>query len=147
MRLIEETGGVIVADEVGLGKTFIAGEILNIYREEDKSTLICPAALRDTAWKQFQSEFDTRLETLSFEELARDKQLFDEKRRPNANSSNLEREIEEYQLVIIDEAHNYRNPDSLTRADALRTFLYGKRKDVLMLTATPVNNSLWDLYH
>ena len=148
LRLIEETGGVIVADEVGLGKTFIAGEILNIYRERrQRALLICPAALRDTAWKQFQSEFDTRLETLSFEELARDKQLFDEKRRPNANSSNLEREIEEYQLVIIDEAHNYRNPDSPTRADALRTFLYGKRKDVLMLTATPVNNSLWDLYH
>ena len=65
--------------------------------------------MRDTAWKQFQSECDTRLETLSFEELARDKQLFDE-RRPNANSSNTEREIEEYQLVIIDEARNYRNP-------------------------------------
>ena len=80
LRLIEETGGVIVADEVGLGKTFIAGEILNIYREEEtRALLICPAALRDTAWKQFQSEFDTRLETLSFEELARDKQLFDEK--------------------------------------------------------------------
>ena len=148
LRLIEQTGGVIVADEVGLGKTFIAGEILNVYKERrQRALLICPAALRDTAWKQFQSEFDTRLETLSFEELARDKQLKDEKRRPNANSTNLERDIEEYQLVIIDEAHNYRNPDSPTRADALRTFLYGKRKDVLMLTATPVNNSLWDLYH
>ena len=55
--------------------------------------------------------------------------------------------IDEYQLVIIDEAHNYRNPNSANRADALRAFLYGKRKDVLMLTATPVNNSLWDLYH
>ena len=139
---------MIVADEVGLGKTFIAGEILNIYKQRrQRALLVCPAALRDTAWKQFQSDFDIRLETLSFEELARDKQLKDEKRRPNANSINLERDIEEYQLVIIDEAHNYRNPDSPTRADALRTFLYGRRKDVLMLTATPVNNSLWDLYH
>ena len=148
LRLIEQTGGVIVADEVGLGKTFIAGEILNIYKQRrQRALLVCPAALRDTAWKQFQSDFDIRLETLSFEELARDKQLKDEKRRPNANSINLECDIEEYQLVIIDEAHNYRNPDSPTRADALRTFLYGRRKDVLMLTATPVNNSLWDLYH
>ena len=148
LRLIQQTGGVIVADEVGLGKTFIAGEILNVYKERrQRVLLICPAALRDTTWKQFQSEFDIRLETLSFEELARDKQLKDENRRPNANSSNLERVIEEYQLVIIDEAHNYRNPDSPSRADALRAFLYGKRKDVLMLTATPVNNSLWDLYH
>ncbi len=148
LRLIEETGGVIVADEVGLGKTFIAGEILNVYKERrQRALLLCPAALRDTAWKQFQSDFELYLETKSFEELGRDKQLWDENRRPNANSNNLERNIEEYQLVIIDEAHNYRNPSSPNRADALRAFLYGKRKDVLMLTATPVNNSLWDLYY
>ncbi len=148
LRLIKETGGVIVADEVGLGKTFIAGEILNVYKERrQRALLICPAALRDTAWKQFKSDFELHLETLSFEELARDKQLWDADHRPNSESSNLERDIDEYQLVIIDEAHNYRNPDSKSRADALRTFLYGKRKDVLMLTATPVNNSLWDLYH
>ena len=148
LRLIEETGGVIVADEVGLGKTFIAGEILNVYKERrQRALLICPAALRDTAWKQFQSDFELYVETKSFEELALDEQLWDEQRRPNSKSKNLERVIDEYQLVIIDEAHNYRNPDSASRADALRSFLYGKRKDVLMLTATPVNNSLWDLYH
>ena len=69
------------------------------------------------------------------------------KTRPNAKSNHLARDIDEYQLIIIDEAHNYRNPSSPTRADALRTLLYGKRKDVLMLPATPVNNSLWDLYN
>jgi HKD family nuclease len=148
LRLIDQTGGAIVADEVGLGKTFIAGEILNIYKERrQRVLLICPAALRDSAWKQFQSEFELYLETKSFEEVARDEQLWDEERRPKANSRNLERNIDEYQLIIIDEAHNYRNPDSPYRADALRALLYGKRKDVLMLTATPVNNSLWDLYH
>ena len=148
LRLIKETGGVIVADEVGLGKTFIAGEILNVYKERrQRALLICPASLRDTAWKQFQSDFELYLETKSFEELARDEQLWDKNRRPNALSKNLERMIDEYQLVIIDEAHNYRNPNSDNRADVLRTFLYGKRKDVLMLTATPVNNSLWDLYN
>jgi len=148
LRLINETGGVIVADDVGLGKTFIAGEILNFYKERrQRALLICPAALRDTAWKQFQSDYELYLETKSFEELARDKQLWDENNRPNAKSRNLERDIDEYQLIIIDEAHNYRNPASPSRADALRAFLYGKRKDVLMLTATPVNNSLWDLYH
>lgn len=148
LRLINETGGVIVADEVGLGKTFVAGEILAHYQDRrQRALLVCPAALRDTSWKNFISDFELYLEVVSFEELARDKQLWDENRRPNARSSNLERDIDEYQLVIIDEAHNYRNPDSPSRADALRTLLYGKRKDVLMLTATPVNNSLWDLYH
>jgi len=148
LRLIDETGGVIVADEVGLGKTFIAGEILAHYQDRrQRVLLVCPAALRDTSWKKFISDFELYLEVVSFEELARDKQLWDEDRRPNARSSNLKRDIDEYQLVIIDEAHNYRNPDSPSRADALRTLLYGKRKDLLMLTATPVNNSLWDLYH
>ena len=46
------------------------------------------------------------LETHSFEEIAQDIQLRDE-RRPNAKSKNLERNIDEYKLIIIDEAHNY----------------------------------------
>ena len=54
LRLIRETGGVIVADEVGLGKTFIGGEILQIYRGlRQRALLICPAALRDSTWKSF----------------------------------------------------------------------------------------------
>lgn len=148
LRLINKTGGVIVADEVGLGKTFIAGEVLAHYQDlRQRALLICPAALRDGLWDAFIHEHQLHLEAVSFEGLSRDKQLWDESRRPNATSHHLKREIDEYQLIIIDEAHNYRNPDSPTRADALRSLLYGKRKDVLMLTATPVNNSLWDLYH
>ena len=148
LRLIKEIGGVIVADEVGLGKTFIAGEILLHYRKDGwRGLLICPAALRDTAWAKFYDDHHLYLETVSFEELASDKQLKDEKRRPNAKRKKLKRDIEDYKLIIIDEAHNYRNPDSPHRADALRSLLYGSRKHVLMLTATPVNNSLWDIYH
>ena len=43
--------------------------------------------------------------------------------------------------------HNYRNPDTPTRAAALRRLMFGQRRDLLLLTATLVNNSLWDLYH
>ncbi len=75
-----------------------------------------------------------------------DKQLRD-KQRPNATSRHLQRNIEEYQLIIIDEAHNYRNPNTPTRAAALRQLLFGQKRDLLLLTATPVNNSLWDLYY
>ncbi len=148
LRLIDECGGVIVADEVGLGKTFIAGEIMSNYQERrQRAVLICPAALRDSTWKKFTSDFQIYLEVLSYEQLAMDQQLYDRDRRKNAKMEHLKRAIDEYQLVIIDEAHNYRNPDSPYRADALRALLYGRRKDLLMLTATPVNNSLWDLYH
>ena len=129
-----------------MGKTFVAGEILAHYQDRrQRALLVCPAALRDTSWKGFINEFQLYLEVVSFEELSRDKQLWDENKRPHAKSEHLARNIDEYQLIIIDEAHNYRNPDSPSRADAMRTLLYGKRKDLLMLTATPVNNSLWDL--
>ena len=147
LRLIRDTGGVIVADEVGLGKTFIGGEILQIYRtRRQRALLICPAALRDSTWKSFLTEYELFVECLSFEQLANDIQLKD-KQRPNANAQNLQRPLDEYQLVIVDEAHNYRNPDAPTRAAALRRLLFGRRRDLLLMTATPVNNSLWDLYH
>ena len=147
LRLIRETGGAIVADEVGLGKTFIAGEILKRYIDRrQRALLICPAALRDSTWKTFLNEYQLFVECLSFEQLANDKQLRD-KQRPSASARHLQRPIGEYQLVIVDEAHNYRNPNTPTRAAALRTLLFGHRRDLLLLTATPVNNSLWDLYH
>ena len=146
-RLIEETGGAIVADEVGLGKTFIAGRILKDYiNRRQRALLICPAALRDSTWDKFLVRFQMFAICLSFEELASDKQLRDH-RRPNAKQDKLKYEVDEYQLVIVDEAHNYRNPHSPTRAAALRKLLAGRRRDVLFLTATPVNNSLWDFYH
>ena len=147
IRLIRETGGAIIADEVGLGKTFIAGEILKRYTDRrQQALLICPAALRDSTWKSFISTYQIYVECLSFEQLANDTQLRDQQ-RPDANKEHLKRPLDEYQLVIVDEAHNYRNPDAPTRAAALRTLLFGRKRDLLLLTATPVNNSLWDLYH
>jgi hypothetical protein len=147
LRLIEETGGAIVADEVGLGKTFIAGEILKLYLDRrHRCLLVCPAQLRDTTWRRFRSShFLNDVECLSYEELAIDRQIA--MADPNLFQDKLMRPLREYQLVVIDEAHNYRNPGTATRADVLRKLLWGQRRDVLMLTATPVNNSLWDLYH
>ncbi len=147
LRLIGEMGGVIVADEVGLGKTFIAGEILQLYRSRrQRALLICPAALRDSTWKRFLNTHQLFVECLSFEQLAGDVQLRDP-RGPAAGREQLQRPLEEYQLVIVDEAHNYRNPDTPTRAGVLRRLMFGQKRDLLLLTATPVNNSLWDLYH
>ena len=146
LRIIKEYNGAIVADEVGLGKTYIAGEIVEIYKNRrQRALLICPAALRDSTWKKFKSEHEIFIECVSYEELARDQQL----NREDATrvSEKLQKKIDEYQLIIIDEAHNYRNPDAPMRAGILRRLLSGKKKDVLLLTATPVNNSLWDLYN
>ena len=165
IRLIRERGGVIVADEVGLGKTFIAGEILQIYSaRRQRGLLICPASLRDSTWKQFLNEYGVSraIECLSFEELARDEQLRDPQRdierdverkrkglreQRKTYKKHLQRPLHEYQLIIIDEAHNYRNPNTPERAAVLRRLLFGEKRDLLLLTATPVNNSLWDLYY
>ena len=147
LRLIRDAGGAIVADEVGLGKTFIAGEILQRYRDRrQRALLVCPAALRDSTWKRFLANWQLFVECLSFEELASDAQLLAAQPRA-AGQDKLLRPLDDYQLVIVDEAHNYRNPDAPTRAGTLRRLLFGKRRDLVLMTATPVNNSLWDLYH
>jgi hypothetical protein len=149
LRLIRDCGGAIVADEVGLGKTFIAAEVVRVYHaNRQRALLICPAQLRDTTWKKFlaRHRLEISVECLSFEELANDAQLRDP-RRAGPAATHLERPLHEYQLVVVDEAHNYRNPDAPTRAAVLRRLLFGQRRDLLLLTATPVNNSLWDLFH
>ena len=142
LRLVEEIGGAIVADEVGLGKTFIAGEIMDLYLKRRQRCLL----LRDTTWAKFLSNYFLRnVECLSYEELAIDRQIA--LAEPDQFQDKLERPLQEYQLVVVDEAHNYRNPQAPTRAAVLRKLLWGQRRDVLLLTATPVNNSLWDLFH
>lgn len=140
-KVLERTGGVLIADSVGLGKTFIAGEIIRRYRERrQRVLLIAPATLRDGTWKRFTHRHQLMVDRVSFEELALDRQL-------GGQHEKLPCPIEEYALVVVDEAHHYRNPDSPARAGVLRRLLSGPRRDLVLLTATPVNNSLWDLYH
>ncbi len=147
LRLIRDRGGALVADEVGLGKTFIAGDIIQIYRERrQRALLVCPAQLRDSTWRKFLGKYEIYLDYMSYEELANDTQIRTKLGEPGGKE-HLPRPLDEYQLVVVDEAHNYRNPDTPTRARVLRTLLYGERRDVLLLSATPVNNSLWDLFH
>ncbi len=140
-KILAKYGGVMVADGVGLGKTYTAGEIIRDYRERrQRVLLVCPASLRDTTWAGFLNVHQLLVECLSFEELANAVQL-------GGYSGHLKNPLDDYALVVVDEAHNYRNPDTPMRAAILRRLLAGKRRDLLLLTATPVNNSLWDLYH
>jgi hypothetical protein len=81
-------------------------------------------------------------EVVSFEELATDTQLGSPGIRPH-----LAHPRNEYSMVVIDEAHAFRNLGT-QRAEALERLLEGfPPKSVVLLTATPVNNSLWDLYN
>ena len=144
LRLIKQHGGAIVADEVGLGKTFIAGDVLKrYYQKGQRSLLVCPAALRDSTWKNFLHDNRLYCECYSYHELANDARL--NKNTNQQLQNHIRYPKDDYQLIIIDEAHNYRNPSAL-RTRVLRELLSGRPKEVLLLTATPVNNTLWDLY-
>lgn len=141
-RVLDKYHGVLIADGVGLGKSFIGGELMREAVEDKRQRilLIAPAGLRDGMWDRFMHKYQIFVETISYEQLANDKQLGGEesyiKFRPN-----------DYAMVVIDESQAFRNPDTI-RARALRQLLQGKPpKKLVMLSATPVNNSLWDLYY
>ena len=144
-KILSKYGGVVIADGVGLGKTFTAGGLMDEYQDRrQRILLIRPASLKDT-WDNFlQREFLGNVDCVSYEGLASEDQLADVSARYKTN--NL-RPIDEYQLVVIDEAHNYRNPSAPQRAGILRKLLRGQKRDLVLLTATPVNNCLMDLYN
>lgn len=140
MRIIDRFGGAMISDGVGLGKTFTSGEIIKRYRERRQRVLLVRPAQLESTWTRFLNRHQLLVDQVSYEGLARDIQLGGE------SSHHLPNPIAEYALVVIDEAHAYRNPDAPSRAGVLRKVV-SHRPDVLLLTATPVNNSLWDLYH
>ncbi|GIF04630.1 helicase-related protein [Actinoplanes siamensis] len=141
-RILARRKGVIIADEVGLGKTFLAGELLyeaTIERRQ-KALVIAPATLRDSTWEPFLRERNLRADVVSYEQLVAG---IDDAGARTAALQNPD----EYALVVVDEAHAMRN-DKTQRAEALRRVLEGPvPKDLVLLTATPVNNTLADLYN
>ncbi len=81
-------------------------------------------------------------EVVSFEQLQADKRL-----NPDANGIELKQKPEDYALIVVDEAQAFRNP-ATRRASALRALLRGTpRKQLVLMSATPVNNSVWDLHN
>ena len=137
---------MLIADEVGLGKTFLAGELIReaALDRRQRVLVITPATLRDGPWRAFKARHNLPMELVSFDDIAADGRLNPD----NAPRTKLDAlSINDYAMVVVDEAHNLRNP-STQRADALRRLLAGSPpKKLVLLTATPVNNSLWDLYH
>ena len=108
-RILEEHNGVIIADEVGLGKTFLAGELIREATEDrrQKVLVVTPATLRDGPWKTFRREHKLQMELVSYEDLLRDNRLNTQK---EDGSEKLNFDPNDYALVVVDEAHNLRNP-------------------------------------
>jgi hypothetical protein len=143
-RILDQYKGVLVADGVGLGKTFLAGELMRQAVEDRRQRvlLVAPASLRDGMWASFLNRYRLYVECVSYEQLSDDLQV-----NPARNGQHLRSKLDEYAMVVIDESHAYRNPET-ERAGVLRRLLSGKQpKELVLVTATPVNNSLWDLYY
>ncbi len=121
LRILDELGGVLVCDEVGLGKTFIAGEIIYraAVRGRQQVLIVVPAALKDTTWVPFLRQFglySNRVQVVTYDDV---------RLRTKPEVQNLD----QYALVVIDEAHNLRNTATL-RAEAVKELLggeYGKK--------------------
>lgn len=141
-RILAKRNGVIVADEVGLGKTHIAGELIReaAIERRQKVLVVAPAALRDATWVPFLKEHNLPASVVSFEELVLELDQYPE-------GGMKVPKINEVGMVVVDEAHHMRN-SSTDRAAAMRTLLSGKvAKELVLLSATPVNNSLKDLHN
>ena len=143
-RLLDSLGGVLVADEVGLGKTFLAGEVIARAASIDRQQvlIVCPAALKESMWEPFLKRFDfsRRVDVMSYDELRL------RSAEENPDHERFLEELDDYALVVIDEAHNLRNPNAQRSAAVYRLVAGLNPKKVVLLTATPVNNSLMDLH-
>ncbi len=142
-RILDRYGGVLYADGVGMGKTEIGVQFIREHTRDlgQHVLVISPAQLRDRLWQQRLSEANLPGTVVSYQQLAQDRQL-----SPDRGRRVLPVNKDVYRFVIIDEAHAYRNVDNTWYA-ALDRLMGGTPKKLLLLTATPVNNSLWDLHN
>ena len=142
-RILDRYSGVLYADGVGMGKTEIGVQFIREHTRElgQHVLIISPAQLRDRLWKQRLVEENLPGTVVSYQQLARDRQLV-----RNGEQRVLPVNKDVYRFVIIDEAHAYRNVDNTWYA-ALDRLMGGTPKKLLLMTATPVNNSLWDLHN
>ncbi len=146
MSRLKKYRACLVADSVGLGKTWIAKKVIEefgFYRRK-KFLIVCPAQLR-AMWAKEIKDLILSESILSQEELAGKDFLEKAKRAVGGN-------LEEVSLIVVDESHNFRNPLS-HRWENLYTLIsdhiakgQNGRPYMLFMTATPINNTIWDLY-
>lgn len=150
---LERHNGCILADSVGLGKTFSALGVIKYYQERnDKILVLCPKKLGDN-WQTFLNNYDDN--PLIEDRFNYDVLYHTDLQREQGYSNNIDLSRVNwgnYDLVVIDESHNFRNNnpskgEKETRYQRLLNHVMrtGVKTKVLMLSATPVNNRFTDL--
>lgn len=153
IQKLEKYNGCIIADSVGLGKTFEALAIIKYYElRNDKVLVLCPKRLRDNWTLYLQNDERNifcddrfRYDVLNHSDLSRTHGMSGDINLATLNWKN-------YDLVVIDESHNFRNnapnrKKGLSRYRRLMRDIIkaGINTKVLMLSATPVNSKMTDL--
>jgi len=148
---IETYGGCIIADSVGLGKTFEALAVMKYYQlRNDRILVLAPKKLREN-WTVYQ--LNDKRNILSEDRLNYDVLNHTDLSRVKGKSGDIDLEMinwGNYDLIVIDESHNFRNNPTrrgITRYKRLMNDVIKAniRTKVLMLSATPVNNKMNDL--
>ena len=132
-RILGAYNGVIIADSTGLGKTRVGINLTQMAINDGKNPiLIAPKSALDTTWKDEMDKTHVHIDSISSEYL----------------SGHPDQTVKDYagkDFIIIDEAHYFRSQSS-NRYSALRDLMATGGKQIVLLTATPINNSLMDLY-
>ena len=156
---LETYNGCILADSVGLGKTFTALSVIKYYENRNKSVLVlCPKKLYDN-WNTYKSNYKNN--PLEKDRLRYDVLFHTDLSREQGKSNGLDLALlnwGNYDLIVIDESHNFRNGGKITTDEdnenprenrylrlMNKVIRAGVRTKVLMLSATPVNNRFNDL--
>lgn len=141
VSILQKYDGVFIADVVGLGKSYIAIALMKYYevKERKRTLIICPASLTDM-WEEYCSEYNLSAKILSMSELQYPTDLA-EGERARYSLSNID-EFSHYDIVVIDEAHNFRNKET-QRYKIIKDYLEDRK--VILLTATPQNKSVEDI--
>ena len=151
---LEKYNGCILADSVGLGKTFTALAVIKYYENRNKSVLVlCPKKLAEN-WNTYKGNYVNN--PIAADRLRYDVLFHTDLSRTSGTSNGIELDRlnwENYDLVVIDESHNFRNGAG-THANTTenryvklmeKVIRAGVKTKVLMLSATPVNNRFVDL--
>jgi superfamily II DNA or RNA helicase len=148
LYIAEQWGGALICDGVGFGKTYIALMLIERFLHERKRVaLVVPKSARESVWevrlRQYLSDFyggpysGNQILLLNHTDLPRE-----------SLAGDLEKVRQRADVVIVDEGHHFRTPNAQRSQKLYQMIEYGGRnKKVFFLTATPVNNSLFDILH
>jgi SNF2 family DNA or RNA helicase len=148
LAIAERWGGALICDGVGLGKTFIGLMLLEYHlRQRDRVLLIVPKSARESVWESAIRQYLHPHYRVACAENLKIHSHTDFGREGTIAPDILEYYRDFYNVILVDEAHHFRTP-SANRSQALRALCDGGAgKCLYFLTATPINNSLRDLYH